>query len=80
MAKSTYAFLAFLLLMAPFTFASVSIDYYDYGDMCRRWSSTFSGLCFNDYHCRIACHNEHSVTGVCSESPKGLACFCYDNC
>ncbi|GLJ05716.1 hypothetical protein SUGI_0023820 [Cryptomeria japonica] len=79
MAKSTYAVLAFLILMAP-TFASVSTDYYDYGEMCERWSSTLSGLCFGSDNCKIACHNEHSVTGVCSESPQGLACFCFDRC
>ncbi|GLJ05704.1 hypothetical protein SUGI_0023450 [Cryptomeria japonica] len=81
MAKRIYAFLAFLLLVPPFTFASVSIDDYGHYDgLCERWSTTFRGQCFDDYHCLVACANEHSVKGKCHFTEKGMACFCYDKC
>ncbi|GLJ05714.1 hypothetical protein SUGI_0023790 [Cryptomeria japonica] len=81
MVKNTYAFLAFLLLVAPFTFASVSTDEYSHYDgLCERWSSTFSGECWTNHNCIVACDNEHSVLGKCQLTLKGYACFCYDHC
>lgn len=60
-------------------------------NLCKRYSGSDSGVCFEDDNCNTICiRNENAVLGDCAfddnsyentvDNWKGLVCYCYYNC
>ncbi|GLJ43955.1 hypothetical protein SUGI_0916290 [Cryptomeria japonica] len=87
MAKCLYVFLLFLLLAAPFAFASDDdLDDYGHNGYCRSLSGGFHGQCvaWRKGECSSVCKNvDHQDFGVCDWSTDGwghLVCWCFHPC
>ncbi|GLJ43914.1 hypothetical protein SUGI_0915480 [Cryptomeria japonica] len=74
-------FLLFLLLTAPFAFASEShLDYNPHNGYCASLSGGFHGPCmeFREDECNDACKTvDHQVFGECDSI---FICWCYHLC
>ncbi|KAI3674992.1 hypothetical protein L2E82_51733 [Cichorium intybus] len=78
MAKSSFAFIAFLLLLFVFAISEIMTVK---GKVCEKPSKTWFGMCKDTNKCNKQCIEwEGTDHGACHQREAKYMCFCYTKC